>query len=285
MFPRILPSILTLLLLSACGGGGGGGDTATVPTAPIPTAPTPSGSTSSPKALSVQDANTFASDAFFNNFTYVAAADERLVVRVNLVTPLSDTQTSRCSGSGGGNSFPSGYQTDVHIYDSRGVRVGGTCTEDLTFNFASAGPYTLNFEFPSNGGGTVHAVSLKGTAPVQFSETGDGSPARPKKLSTLTGNSIDINPFYDYYWVQAAQGETFVLAVQLRQPLTQVQRTRCSASVEGTNNAQLRVFDSRLTQVAVACGESLRFVAPAGGTYVIRTDYGPNGGTLNASRL
>jgi hypothetical protein len=285
MFPRILPSILTLLLLSACGGGGGGGDTATVPTAPIPTAPTPSGSTSSPKALSVQDTNTFGTDAFFNNFTYVASADERLVVRVNLVTPLSDTQTSRCSANGGGNSFPGGYQTDVHIYDSRGVRVGGTCTEDLTFNFASAGTYSLNFEFPSNGGGTFHAASLKGAVPVQFSETGDGSPTRPKKLSTLTGNAIDSNPFNDYYWVQAAQGETFVLAVQLRQPLTQQQKTRCAAGAESTNNAQLRVFDARLIQVAVACGESLRFVAPAAGTYVIRADFGANGGTLNASRL
>ena len=67
-------------------------------------------------------------------------------------------------------------------------------------------------------------------------------------------------------------------------PLTTTQKTRCAASAEATNNAQLRVFDASLTQVAVACGESLRFVAPAAGTYVIQTDYGVNGGVLNASR-
>lgn len=273
--------MLTLLFLTACGGGGGGESAVTQPTEPVP-----SGSTSSPKALSVEAANTFGTDAFFNYFRYVASPDERLVVRVNLATPLSDTQSSRCSGSGlATGSTPSGYATDVHVYDSRGVRVGGICGEDRTFTFAAAGTYLLNIEFPSNGGGTFYAASLRGASPVQFSETGDGSPTRPKKLSTLNGNAIASNPFNDYYWVQATQGETLILAVQLQQPLTQVQRTRCSASAEGTNNAQLRVFDARLTQIAVTCGESMRFVAPAASTYVIQADYGMNGGTLNASRL
>ena len=273
--------MLTLLFLTACGGGGGGEGTVTPPTEPVP-----SGSTTSPKALSIEAANTFGTDAFFNNFRYVASADERLVVRVNLATPLSDTQSARCSASGlATGSSPSGYATDVHVYDSRGVRVAGICGEDRTFTFAAAGTYLVNIEFPSNGGGTFNAASLKGASPVQFSETGDGSPTRPKKLSTLTGNAIASNPFNDYYWVQAAQGETFVMAVQLQQPLTQVQRTRCAAGAESTNNAQFRVFDARLTQVAVTCGESTRFVAPAAGTYVIQTDFGANGGTLNASRL
>ena len=172
---------------------------------------------------------------------------------------------------------------EVHVYDSLGVRVGGICGEDLTFTFAAAGTYLLNFEFPSNGGGTFHAASLQGAAPIQFSETGDGSPTRPKQLSTLTGNAIASNPFNDYYWVQIAQGETLVLAVQLQQPLSQIQKTRCSGS--DPNNAQLRVFDARLTQVSVTCGESMRFVAPAAGTYIIQTDFGVNGGMLYASRL
>ncbi|MBE0548148.1 MAG: hypothetical protein IH627_10950 [Rubrivivax sp.] len=265
--------MLTLLLLTACGGGGGGGDTGTVPTAPVS-----GGSTSSPTSLSVEAANTFGTDAFFNNFRYVASADERLVIRVNPATPLSDTQYARCASN-------PGYPSKVQVYDSRGVQVGVVCDEDVTFTFAAAGTYMLNFEFPDNGGGTFNAASLKGAAPVQFLETGDGSPTRPKKLSTLTGNAIDSNPFNDYYWVQAEQGETLVLAVQLQKPLTQAQKTRCGAGAESTNNAQLRVFDARLTQVAVACAESLRFVAPAVGTYVIRTDFGANGGTLNASRL
>lgn len=276
-----LLSLVSLAILAACGGGGDGADSVTPSTSPVS-----SGSTSSPKSLNVDSSNTFGTDTFFNNFTYVASADERLVVRVNLAVPLSDTQSARCASNLGTGTTPSSYASQVHVYDSRGVRVGGICGEDLTFSFPSAGTYLLNFEFPSNGGGTFNAASLKGDAPVQFLEAGDGSPTRPKKLSLLTGNSISSNPFNDYYWVQAAQGETIVLAVQLQQPLTDVQKNRCAGNVEGTNNAQLRMFDARLSQqIAVACGESLRFVAPAAGTYVIQTDYGVNGGTLNASRF
>jgi hypothetical protein len=266
--------MFTLLFLTACGGGGGGESTVAPPTQPVA-----SGSTSSPKALGVDAVNTFGTDAFFNNFSYVVSADERLVIRVNPVTPLSDTQFALCA------SNPGAYATRVQVYDSRGLQVGIVCDEDAIFTFAAAGTYLVNFEFPDNGGGTFNAASLKGAAPVQFLETGDGSPGRPKKLSTLVGNAIDRNPFNGYYWVQAAQGETFVLAVQLQQPLTQTQKTRCAVGAESTNNAQLRVLDARLVQVAVVCGESLRFVAPAAGIYVIRADYGVNGGTLNASRL
>ena len=277
---RLLPSIFSLLLLAACGGGGGDGDTTT-----LPSDPAPSGSASSPRELSVDGGNTIGTDAFFNNFKYVASANERLVVRVNLAAPLTDTESARCASNPGTGPTPSSYASQIHIYDSRGVRVGGICGEDLTFTFPAAGTYSFNFEFPSNGGGAFHAASLKGTSPIQFNDGGDGSPSRPKKLSTISGNTISNNPFNDYYWVQAAQGETIVLAVLLQQPLTQTQKTRCAAGAESTNNAQLRVFDASLTQVAVACGESIRFVAPTAGTYVIQTDYGMNGGTLNASRL
>lgn len=279
MNPRLLPFMLSFLFLAACGGGGDGG------TASPPSEPAPSGSTSSPKALSVDGGNTIGTDAFFNNFKHVASANERLVVRVNLAAPLNDTESARCASNPGTGSTPSSYASQIHVYDSRGVRVGGICGEDLTFAFPAAGTYLFNFEFPSNGGGTFHAAALRGASPVQYSDSGDGSPGRPKKLSTTTGNEISSNPFNGYYWVQAAQGETIVLAALLQRPLTQTQKTRCAAGAESTNNAQLRVFDALLTQVAVACGESIRFVAPTAGTFVIQTDYGVNGGTLNASRL
>lgn len=281
MISRFVLSMLTALSLTACGGGGGDGDTATTP----PTNLVPSGSISSPKALSTETDNSFGSDAFFNNFKYVASTGERLVVRVNLVAPLSDTESARCASNPGTGASASSYASQVHVYDSRGVRFAGICGEDLTVVFPAAGTYSLNFEFPSNGGGKFYAASLKGTSPIQFSDAGDGSPNHPKKLSTLTGNVIASNPFNDYFWVQAAQGETIVLSAQLQQPLTQTQKTRCAAGAESTNNAQLRVFDAKLNQVAVACGEGLRFVAPAAGTYIVQTDYGVNGGTLNASRL
>lgn len=274
--------MLTVLSLAACGGGA---EEETATPATPPPSPVPTGSASSPKILSVEAANSIGADAFFNNFKYVASADERLVVRVNLAAPLSDTESARCASNPGTGASPSSYASQVHVYDSRGVRISGICGEDLIVAFPVAGTYSLNFEFPSNGGGTFHAASLKGASPIQFSDAGDGSPSRPKRLSELAGNSISNNPFNGYFWVQAAQSETIVLAVQLQVPLTTTQKTRCAAGAEATNNAQLRVFDAGLTQVAVACGESLRFVAPAAGTYVIQTDYGVNGGVLNASRF
>jgi|GEM_PF-6527019 len=291
MLSKLLPSIFTVLLLTACGGGsdgegsgatlgaGTGGSTITLPTEPGTT-----GSTSSPRALSLADSNTFGTDPFFNNFRYVASAGEKLVIRVNPNIPLSTLQSRRCAESPGTGSTPSNFQTQVHVYNSLGIRVGGICGEDLTFTFASAGTYLLNFEFTSNGGGTFNAASLTGSTPIQFSETGNGSPTLPKKLSTLTGNTIGSNPFNAYYWVQATQGETLVLGVQLKTPLTQLERTRCEENAESPNK-QLRVFDAGLTQVAVACGESMRFVVPSAGIYVVQADYGVNGVTLNASRL
>jgi hypothetical protein len=280
MTSRFMLSICIILSLAACGGGGGESSTTNASSNSVP-----NGSASAPKSLSVDVANSIGSDAFYNNFKYVASTDERLIVRVNLVAPLSDTESARCGANPGTGANPSSYATQIHVYDSRGVRINGICGEDLTVAFPAAGTYALNFEFPSHGGGTFHAASLKGASPILFSDSGDGSPSRPKRLSTLNGNTISSNPFNDYFWVQAAQGETIVLAVQLQIPLTQIQKTRCGSGAEATNNAQMRVFDASLNQVAVLCGESLRFVAPATGTYVIQTDYGVNGGTLSALRL
>lgn len=271
--------LLCSILVGACGGGGD--SSAPVGTAPpppsAPATPAATGSVSSPKTLVLDAGNPFGADPFFNNFKYDGSLGERLVIRANLSTPMSDTQSARCASN-------PGYPTRIVVSNSSGAEVSAACSEELTFTFPAAGTYLFNFYFPDNGGGTFYAASLKGASPVQFSDSGDGSPSRPRKLSTVAGNSIASNPFYNYYWVQLAQGETLVLGVQLLVPLTQTQKTRCAANAEGTNNAQLRMFNATLNQVAVVCGEGMQFVAPATGTYVVRTDYGVNGGTLNAAR-
>jgi hypothetical protein len=101
----------------------------------------------------------------------------------------------------------------------------------------------------------------------------------------FTGNPIGRNPFGNYYWVQAAQGETLVLGASLQLPFTDIDRVRCVESPASYHNKQLRVFDARLTQAAFVCADNMRFVVPAAGFYVIQADYGANAGVLNAARL
>jgi len=153
--------------------------------------------------------------------------------------------------------------------------------------FVNAGAYRFNFEYPSNGGGSFYAASLPSNMPVQFSSAGDGSPNMPKMLNTFSGNTLDSNPFKDYYWFEAAQGETIAFSASLQVPLSPTQLSRCGSSTAGgPNNTQLRVFDASLShQVAVVCGNSMQFIAPTTGTFIIQADYGVNGGMLYAARF
>lgn len=278
MYYRLLTYTHALFLITACGGGGGS-------EARSPMGPSPTGAASSPKNLSLNSENAISADTLFNYFEYFAETGERLVVRVNLSRPLSDIESTRCAANLGTGINPSSYATQVHVYDSRRMRIDGICGEDLVVAFPESGKYTFSFDFPSNGGGKAYAASIKGSESIHFSDAGDGSPSKPKRLSTAIGNAIPSNPFNNYFWIQAEQGDNLLLSVQLSYPLSQLQKTRCASGVEAANNAHLRVFDAALIQVAAACGETLTFVAPTAGTYVFKTDYGINGGTLNVARL
>jgi hypothetical protein len=273
-FLRLVSTSVLFAALAACGGGGGGSASNVDNSASF------TGSINSAKPLILQTANSFGADTALNNFTYTATAGERMFVRAILATPFSDTQYARCV------SNPGAYATQIRVYDAGGLQVAYSCGEDLMVTFANDGAYRFNFEYPSNGGGAFYAASLPSRVPVQFSGAGDGSPNMPKMLKTSSGNTLDSNPFKDYYWVQAAQGETIALSVSLQVPLYQAQLTRCAANTEGTNNAQLRVFDASLShQVATVCGNAMQFIAPTAGTFIIHADYGVNGGMLYAARF
>jgi hypothetical protein len=272
-FKLVTASVL-FVALSACGGGGGGSAST------VDSNPSFTGSINSEKPLILQAANSFGADTALNNFTYTATAGERMFVRAILATPFSDTQSARCA------SNPGAYATQIRVYDAGGQQVTYSCGEDVMVTFANDGAYRFNFEYPANGGGSFYAASLPSIMPVQFSSIGDGSPNVPKLLNTTSGNTLDSNPFKDYYWVQAAQGEKIDVSVSLQVPLSATQLSRCAANAEGTNNAQLRVFDATLSnQIAVICGNSMQFIAPTTGTFIIQADYGVNGGMLYAARF
>lgn len=280
--------LLTVLSLSACGGGGGGSDTPVAST-PAPVAPVTSvnagGTAIAPAVVALIEKNTLAVVTASNYFKYTAVAGERMVVRVNLTTPLSDTEAARCASSDGTGAIPSGYSTQIHIYNPSNARVGGICGEDLTYSFAESGTYVFNFEFPYNSGGYFNAASLTGIDPVAFVDAGAGTPVAPKKMSLTTTNAIGDNPFVNYFWVAAVKGETIVINATLNQPLTTEQKTRCSASSE-SHNSQIYVYDAKMNRVGLACSENIRYQVPESGNYIVQFNYGKqSAGIFNAAKL
>lgn len=275
-----------VLGLAACGGGGGGNGTSNVVTAgqapvepPVDTAIVLGGTASAPALLGLNSKNTISNNSFNNYFKYSAVAGERLVVRVNLNQPLSDAESARCA------SNPDAYSTQIYVYNSKNVKVGGVCGEDLTYTFSETGVYVLSFDFPSNGSGFFNAASLKGDTPVKFLATGSGTPGEPKLVNTGSANSIGSNVFTNYYWIAASKGETIVINATLNQPLSAQQKTRCAAN-SAQLNSRIFVYDDKLNYVGVVCGEGIRFQVPQSGNYIFHFSYGSqNSGVFNAAKI
>lgn len=282
---KLVSSFVLLVALTACGGGGGGeqvGNGSTPP--PTETQRTVSGGTpSAPATIGLDAQNQISVSSFNNYFKYTGVVGERLVIRANLNVPLSDLQNGRCGSSPSTGSTPSSYNTQIHVYSPSGIRVDGICGEDLTYTFSESGERTFNFEFPSNGPGFFNAASLIGNTPVRFQQTGSGTPLEPKAISTTSANSIGTNVFNNYYWISALKGQLIVVSASLNQPLTDVQKSRCSASP--TYHTQIIVYNSQLTKVDLVCGENIRFFAPESGNYVFQFNYGSqSAGVFNASK-
>lgn len=276
--------IAAALVLTACGGGSGGSDSGAVSQAPVTVTPKPpesilGGTPSAPVFLGLDSKNIINNNSFNNYFKYAGVAGERLVIRVNLTIPMSDLQRSRCSYSTDANG------TQVYVYNSNNVKVGGVCGEDLTYTFTETGTFIFDFEFPSNDSGFFNAASLKGDAPVKFLEAGVGSPSEPKKLNTASANSIGRNVFLNYYWISATKGETIVVNTVLNQPLSGQQKARCSAAPDSFNT-QILVYNSKLNRVGLSCGETMRFEIPENGNYIFQFNYGIQSlGTFNAAKI
>ena len=292
----IAAALATTCILLGCGGGGGGGsgggDTTGGVKEPIPgnqkpseTDIVPGGGPSNPAALSLTAKNLVNNNSFNNYFKYTAVAGERLVIRVNLDIPLSDTQFARCASNPGTGATPSSYASQIHVYNSSNVRIGGICGENLTYTFPETGIYVFNFEFPSNGAGFFSAASLKEPNPITFLASGHGSPTEPRQVNTTSSNPIGNDVFLNYYWISAVKGETLVVNAVLNQPLSTVQKTRCASSPE-SHNSQIYVYDAKLSRVGLACGESMRFEVPESGNYVFHFNYGSqSAGVFNAAKI
>jgi hypothetical protein len=279
--------LATVLALTACGGGSGGSNVATGGQAPVETPVDTTvvlgGSASAPAALSLNSKNVVNNNSFNNYFKYEAVAGEQLIIRVSLNIPLSDIEFARCSGSGT-DTTPSSYGSQIHVYNAKNVRIGGTCREDLTYTFSETGVYVFNFDYPSQNSGFFHATVLKGDNPVEFLEVGSGTPGKPRKLNTASANSIGSNVFFNYYWISAVKGETITINTTLNQPLSTQQKTRCAGTSE-SHNSMIYVYNSKLNKVGLSCGENIRFSVPETGNYIFQFNYGSqSSGVFNAAK-
>jgi len=230
------------------------------------------GSPSSPRKINTLIDNYISSNTHFNYFQYSGQAGERLIVHAQLNYPLSDQQKSRCS------SNPSSYDTQIIVYSSDFELLHLACAEDIDFILASSGTYIVYFNYPSNAPGIVNAVSVLGDSAITSPYGADGSPGSPKQIDTTAGNITTSNTFYNYYQYTAQAGDRLVIQVELDNPLSTQQKSRCAsnpatAERPSSYDTQIHVYDSSFERAGGVCGEDLEFIFPQVGTYIFHFSY------------
>jgi hypothetical protein len=149
----------------------------------------------------------------------------------------------------------------------------------MLHEFEESGDYTINFEYPNNGGGQAFAMLLPPTLNFSkpFGSLGTASNATP--LLTGVRNQLGSMPFFNYFRVSVDKGTTMVLEVRLERPLDPTQRSRCGASPgdgerPSSYDTQVHIYDGSLNRIGGKCGESLSYTFGKAGTYLVNFAYG-----------
>mgnify|MGYP002152405754 CR=1 FL=1 len=240
---------------------------------PAPAPARSGGAPGDPTALSFDGPNTVDVSSFHNNFSLVANQGQKLVIGVALSLPMSDQQKSRCA------SNPGAYPTKITVFDDKRSSVAVSCGESMLYEFEEAGDYTVNFEYPDNGGGQAFAVLLPAT--VNFAKPLGPRGSALNAIPLLTGvrNQLGSQPFFNYFRVSVDKGTTMVLDVSLERPLSQTQRSRCASSPgdgarPSSYDTQVHIYDGSLSRIGGKCGETLSYTFGKAGTYLVNFDYG-----------
>lgn len=114
------------------------------------------------------------------------------------------------------------------------------------------------------------------TARVYYqSSVQGGVPNAPTVLSLTTSNEISRDASTNYFKYTSQQGEKLILHAFLNTPMSDQQKSRCSAG--GSYPTQIRVYDNNFDLVRVTCGEDLTFEFPQSNKYTIQFYYPDNG--------
>ncbi|MCB1704621.1 MAG: hypothetical protein KDI17_07155 [Halioglobus sp.] len=247
------------------------------------------GAPDSPNPMSFSTTNQVSANSFFNYYHYTAQKNERIIIHTALSTPLSTTQKSRCASSPGTGQTPSNYDTQIHVYNENMARVDGICGENLTFITPETGQYLFQFEYPTNSPGVFYIASVMGSSAVNTPTGTAGSPNNPKTLLPGTQNPISKNTFYNYYKLTVSAGARLIINVQLDEPLSTIQKSRCSSNlgtgpIPSSYDTQIHVYNENMVRVDGICGENLDFIVPAAGTYILHFSYATqSAGYVNAA--
>ena len=112
-----------------------------------------------------------------------------------------------------------------------------------------------------------------------------GTPSAPVFLGLDSKNVINNNSFNNYFKYAGLAGERLVIRVNLTIPMSDLQRSRCSASPD-TNGTQVYVYNSNNVKVSGVCGEDLTYTFNETGTFIFNFEFPSNdSGFFNAASL
>lgn len=127
---------------------------------PLPTKPL--GTPSDPKNINFTvSGNNINNNPHYNYYKYSAIKDEKLILHVNLDTPLTVEDRTNCLDEPGKATIPSKFNTQIHVYDESLNRITGNCGDELTFTAPYKGNFIIHFDFPYNKPTSFNASEIK----------------------------------------------------------------------------------------------------------------------------
>jgi hypothetical protein len=107
------------------------------------------GTPGAPRQLSVTTPNKLYSEKFYNYYKFTIAGGKSLIVNTQLDRPLSAQQKDTCLS-----------YMQIYIFNSSYERVGGTCSENVTFLAPTSGTYIIHFSFGDQSAGVFYANEI-----------------------------------------------------------------------------------------------------------------------------
>lgn len=122
------------------------------------------GTPSDPKIISLAASgiNSIGNVSFKNHYKYSAKQGNKLILHVNLATPLTIEDRDNCLIDPGKGNSPSIFNTQINIYDAKfDERITGICGDSLIFTAPYNGDFILHFDYPYHNPRSFNASEIK----------------------------------------------------------------------------------------------------------------------------
>lgn len=110
-------------------------------------------------------------------------------------------------------------------------------------------------------------------------ENETGAPSAPWQTTLSSPNPISKEVFFNHYTLYLQKGERLYIQVQLQNPLSDQQKSRCASNpgrgeTPSSYDTQIHIYNNNFKRVDGICGESITFTAPESGGYILHFAYG-----------